>query len=214
MVFVYPKDIFLSLQKIFLLALFVAIGLYAFFILEEKSSFEIFVSEPIHIEPIVIPNLVKEDSNSEILEKLKLATKEVFKNAQPSEDEVAQEVLVTLKALLSKTQEDKKQKEMDEKIKREKQKELLIEKEHKKRTELKKKALARKKRLKKERMLVKKREEAKKKEFARKKRLEDKSKIENSQEYESSEEKDNFDNLPFVETLGVINVSKPFTKNQ
>jgi len=205
MLFSYPKDTFLSFQKFFLFALFVAIGLYSFYFFQEKKIFSDFsLSEPIHIEPIVIPDSVKEDSNSEILEKLKLATKEVFKNAQPSEDEIAQEVLVTLKALLIKNREDK----------RKKQKELLIEKEHKKREELKKKALARKKRLKKDRMLVKKRAESKKKECARKKRLEDESKIENFQEYEISEEKDdNFDDLPFVETLGVISVSKPFTKN-
>ena len=277
----------------FLLALFIPIGLYSFSLFEEKPSSEVFVSKPIIIEPIVIPNSVKEESNAEILEKLKVATKEVFENAEPSEDEVAEEVLVALKALI-KSREDKKQRVIDEKIKREKQKELLRQKEREKKENLererervkkkllkqkelarkkeqakrklakerayaKKKELARKKKLQEKRRLVRKRELEKKKALSlapqiiparvktvkegivlgeqqdvhtlskdKERRfqhlevvsesktfvLEEKPKIKNPKQYQGSQNKVKFDELPWVETLGVVNVTKPFLKHQ
>ena len=280
------------IQKTFLLALFIPIGLYSFSLFQEKASSEVSVSKPIMIEPIVIPNSVKEESNAEILEKLKVATKEVFENAEPSEDEVAEEVLIVLKALI-KSREDKEQRVLDEKIKRENQKKFLLQKEREKRERLerkrerakkkllKQKALARKKEQAK-RKLAKKRAYAKKKELARKKKLQEKRrlvkkrklekkalsfssktkstkiktvkkdillgvqqgiytlskekersfqnlavvsksktfvleerpKIKNPKQYQGSQPKVNFDELPWVETLGVINVSKPFLKHQ
>ena len=281
------------IQKTFLLSLLFPIGLYSFSLFDEKTSSETTVSKPIIIEPIVIPISVKEESNAEILEKLKVATKEVFKNAEPSEDEVAEEVLVALKALL-KSREDKKQRVIDEKIKREKHKELLRTKEREKRERIerqrerakkkllkqkelarkkeqakrklakekasaKKKELARKKRLEEKRRLVKKRELEKKKALSlvpkitpkrvktvkegivlgeqqdvhtlskeKESRfqhlevvsesktfvLEEKPKIKNPKQYQGSQNRVEFDELPWVKTLGVVNVSKPFLKHQ
>jgi len=289
--FLYPKDNLLSVQKMFLLALFIPIGLCSFSLFEEKESSEIAVSKPIIIEPIVIPNSVKEESNAEILEKLKVATKEVFKNAEPSEEEVAEKVLVALKALM-KSREDEKQRVIDEKIKHEKQKKLLRQKEREKREKLERKRERAKKKLLKQKEFVRKKEQkkllkerayAKKKELARKKKLQEKRRLVKKRELEkkkalslapqitharvktvkegvllgeqqdiytlSKEEEKNFhnlevvsksktftledtptikspkqyqgvqnkvkfDELPWVDTLGVINVSKPFLKHQ
>jgi len=290
--FLYPKDNLLSIQKIFLLALFIPIGVCSFSLFEEKESSKISVSKPIIIEPIVIPNSVKEESNAEILKKLKVATKEVFENAEPSEEEVAEKVLVALKALM-KSREDERQRVIDEKIKHERQKKLLRQKKRKKREKLerkrerakkkllKQKELARKKEQKK-RKLAKERAYAKKKELAQKKKLQEKRrlvkkreldkkalslapqitqikvkmvnegvllgkqqdiytlskdekrsfknleivskseifileerpKIKNPKEDKSIQKEVNFNELPLVETLGIIKISKPFTKYQ
>jgi hypothetical protein len=277
----------LFIQKTFLLSLLFPIGLYSFSLFEEKPSSETSVSKPIIIEPIVIPNSVKEESNAEIIEKLKEATKEVFENAEPSEDEVAKEVLIALKALL-KSREENKQRMLDEKIKREKQKELLQQKEREKRKKLERKRERAKKKLLKQKELARKKEQAKRKlakekasakrkELARKKRLEEKRKLEkkkslslapkiipikvrtlkegivlgeqhdihtlskdkersfhhlevvseskpfvleerpkikNPKQYQGSQNRVKFDELPWVETLGVINVSKPYLKQE
>jgi len=254
----------LFIQKTFLIIISIALVLYAFFMFNEKLLPQVSVSKPIHIEPIIIPPSVKEDSDDEILEKLKLVTKEIFKNAQPSEDEIAQEVLLTLKALLkSKKEEDNKQKDIDKKRELAKIK-LLKEKEFiRKKEELRKKEYAReldrKKKLEEKKRLASKKDLEEKiilfiapkinhekektikesiilgeqqdiytlsKEEEKKFHnleivsesetfiLEEKTKIKNPIANKESEIEVNLDDLPLVETLGVINVSKPFLKNQ
>ena len=172
------------IQKTFLFALFLPIGLYSFSFFSDKSSSEETVSKPTIIEPIVIPHSVKEESSAEILAKLKVATKEVFENTEPSEEEVAKEVLASLRALV-KSREREKQRVIEEEKRRKKLKELKQKREQEKRKERlrkreleKKKRLIREKELAKKRAYVKRQEQAKRKELARKKRLEVKRRLE------------------------------------
>lgn len=297
--FVYSKDTLLFIQKTFLFALFLPIGLYSFSFFSDKSSSEETVSKPTIIEPIVIPHSVKEESSAEILAKLKVATKEVFENTEPSEEEVAKEVLASLRALV-KSREREKQRLLKEENKRKKLKELKRKKEQEKKKERlrkrereKRKRLIREKELAKKKAYLKRKEQAKRKELARKKRveekrrlerqrrvakkrellkkrklekkkalalaskkastqlrtvkkgivlgeqhdihtlskdkertfhnlevvsesklftLEEKPKIKNPKQYQGTQKEVEFDALPWVETLGVVKVSKPFLK--
>ena len=172
------------IQKTFLFALFLPIGLYPFSLFSDKTSAEETVSTPTIIEPIVIPASVKEESDAEILVRLKEATKEVFEHAEPSEDEVAKEVLASLTALV-KSREREKQRVIEEEKRRKKLKALKRKKEQEKRkARLRKREREKKKRLfeekerAKKRAYVKRKEEAKRKEFARKKRLDAKRRLE------------------------------------
>ena len=233
----------MSIQTIFILTIFISIVLSFFSFFEEKISSEVPVSKPIIIEPIVIPKSVKEESNDEILEKLKLVTKEAFENAEPSEDEVAKEVLLILKSFVKVIESEK------EKTLLEKRKEITRKKKL-----LKVKELARKKKLAKEKRLKKKIELKKKKAlpvamkispvivkdavvleeeqdiytFSKEEEenfnnlevvsqsttftLEETPKIKNPKQYHDVQQEVNLEELPLVETLGVINVSKPFLK--
>ena len=172
------------IQKTFLFALFLPIGLYPFSLFSDKTSAEETVSKPIIIEPIVIPPSVKEESNAEILAKLKIATKEAFEHIEPSEDEVAKEVLARLTALV-KSREREEQRVIEEEKKRKELIELKRKKEQekrkarlRKREREKKKRLLREKELAKKRAYAKKQEQIKRKALARKKRLEAKRRLE------------------------------------
>jgi hypothetical protein len=277
----------------FLFSLLFPIGLYSFSFFEEKPASETSVSKPIIIEPIVIPSSVKEESNAEILNKLKEVTKEVFKNAEPSEDEVAEEVLGTLKVLAkSRTLEEEKNRLKRERIRKKKlaekrerirkkklaekreriRKKKLAEKRERirkkklaeKRERIRKKKLAqkreriRKKKLAEKRERIRKKKLAEKRERIRKKKLAEKresrkktillgvqpsmytlskeqekgyqhlevvsqsqpfvlereGKVKNPKQYQGTQKEVEFDALPWVETLGVVKVSKPFLKPQ
>jgi len=174
----------LFIQKTFLLALLVPIGLSSFSLFDEKSSSETSVSKPIFIEPIVIPKSVKEESNAEILEKLKVATRETFKNAEPSEEEVAVEVLSQLRAL-AKSREREKQRVLEEEKKREKKRELLRKKELAKKKRLQReKEIAKKKRLQRKKEVAKRKELQRKKERAIKRKLQQKRVLAKKRELE------------------------------
>ena len=291
--YLYSKDTLLFIHKTFLFALFLPIGLYPFSLFSDKPSTEERVSKPIIIEPIVIPPSVKEESNIEILEKLKVATQEAFEHSEPSEDEVAKEVLARLTVLvksrereqqrvieeekrgkklkeLKRKREQKKRKARLEKREREKRKRLAQEKArakkraYAKREEAKRKALARKKRLEAKRRLERKRKLAQKRELEKKKALalaskkasmrvrtvnkgivlgeqhdihtlskekertfhnlevvsqskpfvlEERPNIKNPKPYKGVEKEVPFDALPWVESLGIVTVSKPFVKH-
>jgi len=145
---------------LFLILLVVTILVYIFFLIEEKNKIT-----PIYIEPIVIPKkVIKEDNSSEILEKLKMVTDEVFENSELSTDMEAGAVLSKLKELEEKRAEIIKEKLEKERI--EKERVLALEKE------LKKRELARKHKIEKERAIALKRELARKKELAQKEKIE------------------------------------------
>jgi len=220
----------LSVQTVFIVTFFISIVLSFFSFFEKELSSEVPISKPIIIEPIVIPKSVKEESNDEILEKLKLVTKEAFENAEPSEEEVAEEVLVILKSFV-KVIESEKKKELARKKKQE-------EKHLKKKIELKKKKktpIVQKKinppivkHLKEDDVVVEKqqniytlpREEeesfknielfSKSKIFT----LEERPNIKSPRETQTLQKEIDLEELPLVETLGVINVSKPFLKQE
>jgi len=157
---------------------FIALGFYIFPSLEQEEDIQL-----IYIEPIVIPEqAIEEDKESEILEKLKLATEEALEQSRLSEEE-AMEVLVNLKrideekrvALVEKRAEEKRvalaKKRAEEKRvalakKRAKEKRVALAK---KRAEEKRVALAKKRAKEKRVALSKKR--AKEKRMARAKKI-------------------------------------------
>ena len=246
---------------------FIALGFYIFPSLEQEEDIQL-----IYIEPIVIPEqAIEEDKESEILEKLKLATEEALEQSRLSEEE-AMEVLVNLKRIDEEKRVALVEKRAEEKRvalakKRAKEKRVALAK---KRAEEKRVALAKKRAKEKRVALSKKR--AKEKRMARAKKikrekrialamqskfnrnstikkenrvvlgvqpdlytlskeeqkkfkhletvshskifvLEDNLEIKNPEKYFEVEKEIAFEKLPFVETLGVVSVSKPFVKN-
>ncbi len=217
-------------QRFFLSILLFTTALYPFSIFSKNEE-----SKPIIIKPIIIPKSVKEEDNNEILEKLKKETKETFNNAELPKNEVAKEVIDTLK----KATKDIKSKE-EKKIKKKKNKKVFnkIKNAKKRRKITKQKKLKRKKKIAEKIEVSKKiktvkegiilgeqptiytlsKEEAKNfhnwevisesKPFV----LEDKPKIKSPKEYKEVQKDIDLNTLPLVETLGVVNVSKPFTQ--
>ena len=215
----------MSVQTVFIVTFFISIVLSFFSFFEKELSSEVPISKPIIIEPIVIPKSVKEESNDEILEKLKLVTKEAFENAEPSEEEVAEEVLVILKSFV-KVIESEKKKELARKKKQE-------EKHLKKKIELKKKKktpIVQKKinppivkHLKEDDILLEKQqniytlpreEEESFKNIEVFSTLEERPEIKSPKATQTLQKEIDLEELPLVETLGVINVSKPFLKQE
>lgn len=172
------KTTLLLLLSILLL---VTIGLYIFSTIEEQEVF----SESIYIEPIVIPKkVVEEDNDSEILNKLKLATEEVFKNSELSKEVEADEVLTVLQQF-EKEREAKFQRELEierelsRKKEFEEQREIEIKEEiararaarERRAFMRKRKRLAKEKRLKEKQELAKRVEDEKKRKIAKVKEL-------------------------------------------
>ena len=163
--------------------------LFSFSLFDKEPPSNVSKPKPIYIEPIVIPKFVKEENDIEILEKLKEATKEAFENAEPSDSEVADEVLSRLRALAKSREE--KEKALKRKRELEKKKALARKRELEKKKALaqkreleKKKALARKRELEKKKALARKRELEKKKALARKRELEKKKALVQKRELE------------------------------
>jgi len=144
---------------------FIALGFYIFPSLEQEEDIQL-----IYIEPIVIPEqAIEEDKESEILEKLKLATEEALEQSRLSEEE-AMEVLVNLKRIDEEKRVALVEKRAEEKRvalakKRAEEKRVALAK---KRAEEKRVALAKKRAKEKRVALAKKRAEEKRVALAKK----------------------------------------------
>ncbi len=185
-------------QKFFLYTIFLIFIFFLFYIFYDEFEVREEIDTPIYIEPIVIPSLVKEESDIEILEKLKDATRETFNNSNYYDDKVADEVLGILKEVVK-----------NKNIK----KDISFKYENRVKKELKKiKIASDKKKLEyKKRVKDKKRELEKRKSIVIEKRVEQ-SKIDRLSK-ENIEEDIKLEDLPLVETLGVVEISEPFTLN-
>jgi hypothetical protein len=199
--------------------------------------------QTIYIEPVIIPKkIIKEDDDSKILEKLKLASEKVLKKLELSEEEEANEVLGKLKEF------EKKQEQVLNKGKEAERKRVLA----KKREAERKRVLAKKREAERERVLAKKREAEIERVLVKNKECEERIKIElgvqndlhtlssreedffkhlevvsqsepfvlegvseikNPQKYNQVEKEIILEQLPLVKSLGIVAVSKPFVRN-
>lgn len=183
------------------------ITIYILYIFKDKIRDRREVYEPIIIEPIVIPSIVKEESNIEILNRLKEATRETFENSTIYDKRVADEVLTILQhTIQSKKFKNNIVKDIHKKVEKKK---VSIKKRIKviRKVKLKnRKNIVNKKKLKKITKITQKIEL----------KVENKPKVVTSKHRKEDIEEENIklEDLPLVETLGIVSVSKPFTINQ
>ena len=212
-------------------------GIYLFSLFTQE---ELDNRESIFIDPIIIPTKnIQEDEDFEILEKLKVATDAVLNKSGLSEEEEAIEILAILKSFEQRRTEKlmqellvkKRAKERAEAIVKKRAKEraeAIVKKRAKERAEaiVKKRAKERAEAIAKQRVIlgdqhdlhILSTDEAKifknleivseSKPFV----LEGKLEIKSPKKYSGAEKEIDFEALPFVETLGVVSVSKPFVK--
>jgi len=200
-------------------------GIYLFLLFTQE---ELDNRESIFIDPIIIPTKnIQEDEDFEILEKLKVATDAVLNKSGLSEEEEAIEILAILKSFEQRRTEKLMQELLVKKRAKERA-EAIVKKRAKERAE----AIVKKRAKERAEAIVKKRvilgdqhdlhilstDEAKifknleivseSKPFV----LEGKLEIKSPKKYSGAEKEIDFEALPFVETLGVVSVSKPFVK--